>query len=80
MNNHRSIKSELDDFLNRTGKSAYWLATQSGVNINVIQRVRRGIRDDMRSKTADRLRAVMDTFPTANPTTEPLPSEPPAAP
>ena len=75
MSNYHGIKSEIDDFLERSGKSAYWLSVQSGVNINVIQRVRRGLRKDMKSMTADKIRSIIMSTPTTNPTSTPCPLE-----
>jgi hypothetical protein len=57
------IGKEITAFLQLTGMSAYRLSQLSGVNINVIQRVRKGKRQDVRCKTADKLRAVFASPP-----------------
>ena len=58
-----SIQQDINTFLERTGWSAYRLAKASGVNINIIRRIQRGIRAGMNTRTLDRLAPFIYTSP-----------------
>ena len=58
-----SIQQDINTFLERTGWSAYRLAKASGVNLNIIRRIQRGIRAGMNTRTLDRLPPFFYTSP-----------------
>ena len=58
-----SIQQDINTFLERTGWSAYRLAKASGVNLNIIRRIQRGIRAGMNTRTLDRLAPFIYTSP-----------------
>lgn len=50
-----NLKTDIESFLEHSGWSAYRLSKASGVNLNVIRRVQRGIRAGVHSSTLEKL-------------------------
>lgn len=67
-----NIAIEAEDFLASTGFSARKLAMEAGVNPVTLTRVLSGTRKDMRSESADRLRAAMKRLSSRQPETASL--------
>lgn len=54
-----NIKTEISDFLNRTGRKPNHLAKAAGIRVDYITRLLNGEQNDMRSGNADKCRQAM---------------------